>query len=69
MKKFSIQDENANVVAGMSDLSEDNVYVSTYGSLLPGHKKPSELEVGELCKKKYSLSGQKGKVYVIVRTE
>jgi len=45
------------------------VYVKTYGSLLPGKKKPKELEVDEFTYKKYSLSGQKETVYVILRVE
>lgn len=50
-------------------VTEDNVYVKTYGSRLTGEKSVAELEVGEGSLHRYALSGQKATVYMIVRVE
>ena len=53
----------------MHNLGSENVYIVTYGKILTGYKSPGELEVGELTKKEYNLSGQSATVYVIIRTK
>jgi hypothetical protein len=67
MKRFRLQTETGEDVLG-GEVGEDNVYISTYGTLEPGSSPPGELLVDEFCKKRYALSGQKPTVYVIVRT-
>lgn len=66
--KFSFQDKNGLVVAGMSGVSLDNPYIGTYGVLIRGLD-PSRLKLGEFCVKEYSLSGQTPTQYWIVRVE
>ena len=64
--RFRILDgHDANVLG--DDLSEGNVYVRTYGTVLPGEKQPTELNVGESTRKRYALSGQKPTVYRLLR--
>jgi hypothetical protein len=48
-------------------VTEDNVFIAAYGSVLPGYKHPSKLGVGETTRKKYALSGQRPTTYIIVR--
>ena len=57
--------DDSDVLGG--EVGEDNVYIKTYGSVLPGEKLPADLEVGETTLKEYRLSGQKPTVYKIVR--
>ena len=57
--------DDADVLGG--EVEEDNVYIKTYGSVLPGHKLPADLEVGETTLKEYRLSGEKPTVHKIVR--
>ena len=68
MKFRIIDDKNDSIVLG-GDVTEDNVYVRTYGALLPGEKLPTDLQVGESTRKRYALSGQKPTVYRILRVE
>lgn len=72
MKKFKLvrqggRNEDEDVLGG--PVTEDNVYIKTYGSRLEGQKPVAELEVGEGSLHRYKLSGQKATVYKIVRVE
>lgn len=61
-----IDDADGSVVLG-GDVSERNVYIAAYGSVLPGEKLPGELEVGESTRKRYALSMTRPTVYRILR--
>lgn len=50
-------------------VSEDNVYIRTYGTRLKGEKPVADLEVGEGSLHRYKLSGQRATVYKIIRVE
>jgi hypothetical protein len=50
-------------------LTENNPYITCYGARLKGEKPVAELEIGETSLHRYSLSGAKPTVYVIVRVE
>lgn len=47
-------------------LSEEDVYVKTYGVVVVG-RHPRDLDVGESCTKEYALSGQRPTRYRITR--
>lgn len=66
-KRFRLQTEDGKDVLG-GEVPLGNAYISAYGSLREGDKPPAELEVDELCRKTYALSGQRPTTYVIVRT-
>lgn len=66
--KFKVLDpKNDEDVLG-GEVSEDNVYIRTYGVPLKGEKRPVDLAIGETTMVRYSLSGTRG-VYRIARTE
>lgn len=50
-------------------LSEDNVYIRTYGVPLPDEPLPGALEVGQSMLMKFSLSMDHPKVYKVYRVE
>lgn len=68
MKRFIMKDQKGEKVVG-AVLTEDNVYISTYGKVEKGCKRPVDLEVGETTRKVYALSGQKPTTYWITRVE
>ena len=65
MKKFKLCNLKDEDVMGGA-LSEDNVYIRTYGSALPGQKSALDLAEGESTLYRFRLSGQTG-TYKIVR--
>jgi len=65
--KLVVPGTDTDVLGGA--VSEDNVYISAYGSRLDGEKPVSDLTVGEGSLHRYSLSGQRPTVYKIVRVE
>lgn len=66
VKAFDLIDE-ATDERVMRSLSESNVYVTAYGSLLAGELAVSDLDVGQRTRKRYALSGGKPTVYAIER--
>lgn len=68
MKYLLLNDSTGEDVVGGA-LSEDNAYVSSYGALLPGEKRPNALAVGESTRKTYALSGARPTVYRLTRVE
>lgn len=64
-KRFRLLDGFEDVLGG--DVSEENVYIKTYGSVLAGEKLVSELAAGEHTFKRYALSGQRPTTYKILR--
>jgi hypothetical protein len=69
VKRFRIIDDRdgSSVLGG--DVSENNVYIRTYGALLPGETPIADLAVGESALKRYALSGGKPTVYRVLRVE
>jgi len=65
--RFRLQDRDGQDVLG-GEVEEGNVYISAYGKLIDGIR-PTDLNVGEMCRKEFSLSGQKPTTYWIVRTQ
>lgn len=64
MKMFRLLEADVDVMGG--DLPYDNPFVSLYGALIEG-RPPSELEVGEACFQRYSMSGMKPTTYKLLR--
>lgn len=69
MKKFKLVNPGTDEDVLGGAVTEDNVYIKTYGSRLADQKPVAELEVGESSLHRYKLSGQKATVYQIVRVE
>lgn len=67
MKKFKLMTHNDEDVLGGA-VGIDNVYIRAYGAHVSG-RLVDQLDVGESCVKRYSLSGQKPTTYKIVRVE
>ena len=65
-KKFRMQTLKGEQVMG-GDLSDDNVYIRTYGKVVLG-RQPNELDIGETCQKEYALCGQGPTTYEVIRT-
>ena len=65
---FNLVKDGTNEVV-LGPVSEDNVYIRAYGSVLAGYKLPKDLAVGETTRVRYSLSMGKPTVYMVVRTE
>jgi len=66
-RRFRLQDARGEDCLGGA-VTIDNPYISAYGALVGGPK-VEDLAVGDCCKKRYALSGQKPTVYTIVRVE
>jgi hypothetical protein len=66
-RRFRLQDDRGDDVLGGA-VTINNVFVSIYGTLVGGPA-PDKLAVGDSCKKRYALSGQKPTVYTIVRVD
>lgn len=66
MSQFVIRDHKGEDVLG-GQVSEDNVYIRTYGSVEAGCKPPSELAIDETTRKLYALSGQQPTTYWVTR--
>jgi hypothetical protein len=67
-KMFKLVNPGTNEDVFGGEISRDNVYINTYPSVLANEKPIDDLEVGEGCLAKYSLSGTSG-TYKIVRTK
>jgi len=69
MKAFRIQtlDTGQDVLGGT--VGEDNAYIRAYGAVVAGYPAVEDLEIGEVTRKEYALSGQKRTTYAIVRVE
>lgn len=67
MKMFRFEDMKGNDIFNAL-LEDDNVYICLYGSLKLG-KLPRDLEVGESCVQKYSMSMTGPTDYRIIRVE
>lgn len=64
-KQFQLRDDTDGTDV-LGRVSEDNVYIKTYGTVVEG-KQPKDLEVGESTLKRYALSGTRPTVYRITR--
>lgn len=59
-------ERDGEIVHGFNEVGLGNVYIMAYGLLVSGHP-PGQLEVGDSCVKRYSLSGERPTEYRIVR--
>lgn len=66
-RRFRLQDDRGEDILGGA-VTIDNVFISQYGSHVGGPF-VDKLAVGDCCKKRYAMSGQKPAVYTIVRVE
>lgn len=68
-KLFRILDDRTGETVLGGDVSGENVYIRTYGTIVEGEPAVDSLAVGESTLKRYALSGGKPTVYRILRVD